>query len=442
MTNRRDFIRKTGLSGLALTIGSSVYPELLNASVLGANEQIQVAVIGVRSRAKALIMGISKYTNAKIIYNCDVDSAILEEHNQWCSENIGYVPKNVTDFRHILDDNDVDAIFIATPEHWHAPMAIAGLQAGKHVYVEKPCSHNPAENELLIQAQKKYGKKVQMGNQQRSALTSIKAIQDIRDGVIGNVYKGEAYYSNNRQSIGRGVITEVPSSLNWDLWQGPAPREEYRDNVHPYNWHWFRTWGTGEIHNNGTHEIDICRWALGVDLPETVTAFGGKYSYDDDWQYPDNMQVTYTFKDNKFLTWIGHSRGLIKPEQPGRGVTIYGSKGTIELSRDGYKLYRLDGSPIRFEFEQGVSATLDTMGGGDLDAMHIANFFNAIVSNETLTAPIEDAGISTLLCHLGNMAYDARETLEIDTNNGRILNNDEAMKSWAREYEAGWEPKL
>ncbi len=442
MTNRREFIRKTSLSGLAITLGSSIYPELLKASVLGANEQIRVAVIGVRSRAKALTMGISKYPNARIIYNCDVDSAILEEHNLWCSENIGYIPKNVTDFRHILDDQEVDAIFIATPEHWHAPMAIAGLQAGKHVYVEKPCSHNPAENELLIQAQKKYGKKVQMGNQQRSALTSIKAIQDIRAGVIGNVYKGEAYYSNNRQSIGQGVITEVPSTLNWDLWQGPAPREEYRDNVHPYNWHWFRTWGTGEIHNNGTHEIDICRWALGVDLPETVTAFGGKYSYDDDWQYPDNMQVTYTFKDNKFLTWTGHSRGLIKPEQPGRGVTIYGSKGTVELSRDGYKLYGLDGRPIRFEFEQGVSATLDTMGGGDLDAMHIANFFNAIVSNETLTAPIEDAGISTLLCHLGNMAYDAQETLEIDTNNGRILNNDEAMKSWGREYETGWEPKL
>lgn len=442
MTNRREFIKKTSLGGVAVALSGSLYPDLLNAGILGANEQIQVGVIGVRSRAKALTLGISMYPNAKIIYNCDVDEAILAEHNQWCNENIGYVPKNVTDFRHILDDKDIDAIFIATPEHWHAPMAIAGLQAGKHVYVEKPCSHNPAENELLIQAQKKYGKKVQMGNQQRSALTSIKAIDDIRNGVIGEVFKGEAYYSNNRQSIGRGVLTDVPTTLNWDLWQGPAPREQYRDNVHPYNWHWFRTWGTGEIHNNGTHEIDICRWALGVDLPETVTAFGGKYSYDDDWEYPDNMQVTFTFKDNKFLTWTGHSRGLIKPEQPGRGATIYGSKGTIEMSREGYKLYGLDGRPIRFEFEQGVSATLDTMGGGDLDAMHIANFFKAITAEEILNSPIQDAGISTMLCHLGNMAHDAGETLNVDTTTGKILNNENAMGLWAREYEPGWEPKL
>ena len=158
-------------------------------------------------------------------------------------------------------------------------MAILAMQAGKHVYVEKPCSHNPYENELLVAAQKKYGKKVQMGNQQRSAQTSMMAIKDINDGIIGKVYKGEAYYSNNRGTIGEGKEISVPKTLDWDLWQGPAPRETYRDNIHPYNWHWFRNWGTGEIHNNGTHEIDICRWALGVDLPISVTSFGGKYTF-------------------------------------------------------------------------------------------------------------------------------------------------------------------
>ena len=444
MTSRRDFIKKTTAGSVAIGIGGSVYPQYLlgRNRKYGANEQIQVAVIGVRSRAKALTMGIHQYSNAKILYNCDVDQTILKEHNLWCKENIGYVPKNEVDFRQILEDKDVDAIFIATPEHWHAPMAIAGLQAGKHVYVEKPCSHNPAENQMLIEAQKKYGLKVQMGNQQRSAITSIKAIEDIRNGLIGKVYKGEAYYSNNRASIGLGTELEAPATLNWDLWQGPAPREAYRDNIHPYNWHWFRNWGTGEIHNNGTHEIDICRWALGVDLPETVTSFGGKYSYDDDWEFPDNMQVTYTFEDNKFITWTGHSRGLIKPDQPGRGATIYGSKGTLELSREGYKLFGLDGRPIRFEFEQGVSATIDTMGGGDLDAMHIANFFNAISQDEMLNAPIADAGISTMLCHLGNMAHDAGETLKIDSDTGKVLNNEKAMKAWGRDYQPGWEPKI
>lgn len=442
MTTRRDFIKKTTVGGAALTLGGLVLPGTLNAGVLGANDQLQVAVIGVRSRAKALTMGISKSPNVKIIYNCDVDDTIIEAHNTWCQEQIGYVPKVEKDFRKMLDDKDVDAVFIATPEHWHAPMAIMALQAGKHVYVEKPCSHNPHENEMLVAAQKKYGKKVQMGNQQRSARTSITAIRDIRNGIIGNVYKGEAYYSNSRSSIGNGVDIAVPSTLDWELWQGPAPRKAYKDNIHPYNWHWFRNWGTGEIHNNGTHEIDICRWALGVDLPETVTSFGGKYAYDDDWQFPDNQQVTFTFNDSKFITWNGHSRGVIKPKQPGRGATIYGSKGTIELSRESYKLYDLDGRPIKFEFETGGSATIDTMGAGDLDGMHIANFFNAIRLDEPQNSPIADASITTMLCHLGNMAQDAGETLKVDATTGKILNNKQAMASWKREYENGWEPKL
>ncbi len=442
MTSRRDFIRKTGAGGLALGLGASLSPSLLYSKGPGANEQVNIAVIGVRSRAKALTWGISQYPTAKILYNCDVDELILQEHNKWCEDNLGYVPSNEVDFRKILEDKEVDAVFIATPEHWHAPMAIAALQAGKHVYVEKPCSHNLAENEMLISAQKKYGKKVQMGNQQRSAITSIAAIEDIKNGEIGEVFKGEAYYSNNRASIGTGVVVEPPETLNWDLWQGPAPRQDYRDNIHPYNWHWFRNWGTGEIHNNGTHEIDICRWALGVDIPETVTSFGGMYTYEDDWQFPDNMQVTYTFADNKFITWTGHSRGLIKPEQPGRGVTIYGSNGTVELSREGYKRYGLDGKPIRFEFEQGVSATLDTMGGGDLDAKHIANFLDAIRMDVPLTAPIDDAAISTMLCHLGNLAFDVGETLRISPETAKVINNAKAMEAWSREYEPGWEPKI
>lgn len=443
MSSRRDFIKKTAASTAAMTLGSIVLPRIAHASVLGANEQINCAVIGVRSRAKAHIMAIHQDANAKILYNCDVDDVIIEANNTWCQKNIGYVPRVEKDFRKILEDKDVDAVFIATPEHWHAPMAIMAMQAGKHVYVEKPCSHNPYENELLVAAQNKYGKKVQMGNQQRSARTSQMAVEDIRKGIIGEVYKGEAYYSNNRGSIGVGQKIEVPPTLDWELWQGPAPREEYRDNIHPYNWHWFRKWGTGEIHNNGTHEIDICRWALGVDLPETVTSFGGKYTYDDDWEFVDNQQVTYTFPGNKFLTWSGHSRGIMKPERPGRGVTIYGSKGTIELSREFYKLYDLGGNPIKFEFEQmQQSNSTNTMGMGGLDVDHIGNFFNAIRKDELLNSDINDASISTMICHLGNMAQDAGHMLEIDTATGKVLNSDKAMQSWKREYEKGWEPKL
>jgi predicted dehydrogenase len=321
-------------------------------------------------------------------------------------------------------------------------MAIAGLQAGKHVYVEKPCSHNPHENGLLVAAQKKYGRKVQMGNQQRSAKTSILAVKEIREGIIGDVYKGEAYYSNNRESIGKGNEIGVPPTLDWELWQGPAPRENYRDNIHPYNWHWFRNWGTGEVHNNGTHEIDICRWALGVDLPETVTSFGGKYAYDDDWEFPDNQQVTYAFGNNKFITWTGHSRGIMKPDRPGRGATIYGSKGSIMLSRNDYQLFGLDGELIKEVKEGSESATTNTRGEGQLDVDHVANFFAAIREDVTQNAPIGDAAISTMLCHLGNMAQDAGEQIKIDTSTGKVLNNEKVMTHWKREYASGWEPKI
>ena len=442
MNSRRKFIRNSSLGTAALTLGGMAFPAISFSQIKGSNDRINCAVIGVRSRGKAHVTAINHDPNARILYNCDVDGTILQEHSAWCQKTIGYTPKDATDFRKILEDKELDAVFIATPEHWHTPMSILAMQAGKHVYVEKPCSHNPYENDLIVSAQKKYGMKVQMGNQQRSAVSTQHAISDIRAGIIGEVYKGEAYYSNNRGSIGTGTEIPVPESLDWELWQGPAPRSGYRSNVHPYNWHWFRNWGTGEIHNNGTHEIDICRWALGVDLPETVTSFGGKYTFDDDWEFPDNQQVTYQFANEKFITWTGHSRGLLKPERPGRGITIYGSKGTIQLDRNFYKLFALDGQLIKFEFEKASSATTDTRGEGVLDLSHVGNFFDAIRKDSSLNADIQDASISTMLCHLGNMAQDAGETIRIDPETGKVIDNEMAMKNWKRQYEQGWEPRI
>jgi len=436
---RRNFIKTASLA----TIATGVSPNfMIGKSILGANDRIHCAIAGIRSRGKAHAAAIKLQKNAKITYSCDVDDTLIEEHNLWSKKNIGYVPKVEKDFRKLVERKDIDAIFIASPEHWHTPMTLMALQAGKHVYVEKPCSHNPHENEMLVAAQKKYGLKVQMGNQQRSALTSMHAIEDIRNGVIGEVFKGEAYYSNNRGSIGIGKEVPVPKTLDWDLWQGPAPRTKYKDNIHPYNWHWFRNWGTGEVHNNGTHEIDICRWALGVDLPESVTSFGGKYTYQDDWEFVDNMQVTFKYPKGKFITWTGHSRGLIKPEQPGRGVTIYGSKGTIQLDRNFYKLFDLGGNLIKSELEGVVSKTTDTRGQGGLDVNHVGNLFDAIRTEKPLTAEIKDASVSTLLCHLANMAQDAGETLHIDPKSGKVLNNSKVMRNWKREYAQGWEPTI
>ncbi|MDC6478429.1 Gfo/Idh/MocA family oxidoreductase [Flavobacteriaceae bacterium] len=433
---------KTSIGTASVVMGALSPNFMIGRNILGANDRINCAIAGVRSRGKAHAAAIHLQKNANVIFSCDVDDKIIEEHNIWSKKNIGYVPKVEKDFRKLVENKDIDAVFIASPEHWHAPMAIMAMQAGKHVYLEKPCSHNPHENELLVAAQKKYGLKVQMGNQQRSAVTSMQAITDIRNGIIGEVYKGEAYYSNNRGSIGIGKEISVPKTLDWELWQGPAPRKAYKDNIHPYNWHWFRNWGTGEVHNNGTHEIDICRWALDEGLPESVSSVGGKYTFQDDWEFVDNQQVTFKYPKNKFITWTGHSRGLIQPKRPGRGVTIYGSKGTIQLSRNFYKRYDLGGNLIDSIFEDAVSQTTDTRGQGQLDVNHVENLFNAIREEKSLNAEIKDASISTMMCHLANMAQDAGETLQIDRKSGKVLNNTMIMKNWKREYAQGWEPKV
>src|ERR1039457_1437514 len=206
---------------------------------MGSNDRLNFAVIGLNGRAYAHLSSLrANRSAARISHVCDVDSNILRKFADRVQQEMGEAPVTDKDFRRILEQKDVDAITIATPDHWHTPMAIAGLQAGKHVYVEKPCSHNPAEGELLVEAQRKYGKFVQMGTQRRSSPLFIKVVKKIQDGLIGRAYFAKAWYSNTRKSIGVGKVAPVPAVLDWDLWQGPAPRQPYKDNVQPYNWHW------------------------------------------------------------------------------------------------------------------------------------------------------------------------------------------------------------
>ncbi|MEM6829719.1 MAG: Gfo/Idh/MocA family oxidoreductase [Bacteroidota bacterium] len=442
MKSRREFIKTTaiGTAGISLLSSPGAY-----GTILGANDRVNVAILGTGGRAHGLAKSIAKVEQMKLTYICDVDQNRLDKFEGFCEEQLGYKPIKEKDFRKILEVKDVTAIAIATPEHWHAPMSIMGMQAGKHVYVEKPCSHNPYETELLIAAQKKYNKVCQMGNQQRSSRTSAMAYQEIQDGVIGKAYAGKAFYANNRKSIGKGNVTSVPSTLDWDLWQGPAPREDYRDNVHPYNWHWFRTWGTGEIHNNGTHEIDICRWMLGVDYPSRVVSAGGRFHFEDDWQFYDTQLASYEFEGGKTITWEGRSCNGAKGQFGGRGTFIYGTKGSIFLNRGKYELYDLKGNIVKTELESKQKAandTADLTGFDGLSVRHMLNFSNAIVKDEALKAPISDAAISTQLCHLGNLSQDLRESLRVSPRTGKVIGNREADSRWKRTYEKGWEPSI
>ncbi|GJM64252.1 Gfo/Idh/MocA family oxidoreductase [Persicobacter diffluens] len=442
MSSRRNFLKKSAVSAAGISVLSGVNTF---ANIVGANDRINTAIIGCGGRAHGLVQAVHLSKPMVVSYISDVDSNRLEKFKTFSKEKIGYTPKAEKDFRKILEDKEVDAVVISTPEHWHAPMSIMAMQAGKHVYVEKPCSHNARETELLIEAQQKYNKVCQMGNQQRSALSSTLAYRDIQEGVIGEVYAGRAFYANTRKSIGNGKKMAPPATLDWDLWQGPAPREDYRDNIHPYNWHWFRSWGTGEIHNNGTHEIDVCRWMLGVNYPNRVVSTGGRNHFKgDDWEFFDTQTTSFEYEGGKTISWEGRScngyKGL-----GGRGVVIHGTEGSIYLNRAKYDLLDLKGNVIKTEWEKGqysANDTADLQGFDGLTTAHMRNFADAILKGDELTAPIADAAISTQLCHLGNIAQDLQENLKIEPQSGRVVGCKRAKKLWKRKYEKGWEIKV
>jgi predicted dehydrogenase len=335
----------------------------------------------------------------------------------------------------------VDAITIATPDHWHTPMAIAGLQAGKHVYVEKPCSQNPAEGEMLVKAQQKYGKLVQMGNQQRSSAYTREIVEKIHGGIIGRPYYAKAWYSNVRKSMGTGKEVPVPGELDWELWQGPAPRRPYKDNVHPYNWHWLRIYGTGETLNNGTHEVDVCRWALGVDFPKRVSSSGGRYHFKDDWQFYDTLVTSFEYED-RMLSWEGKCCQGMKFYGRDRGSAIMGTTGTVVVDRDGYEIYDLKGNKTS-EYKVGSkTSSSDVVGRDSMTDAHFANFIAGIRKGEKLNAPVSEGNIAVTMLQLSNIAWEVNRELRLDPNDGRIQEDPEAMKMWGREYQSGWAPKV
>ena len=409
---------------------------------MGANDRVNFAVFGLNGRGYAHLSSIKANGNAaKISHICDVDSTILDKFSGVANKELNYSPATGKDYRKVLESRDIDAISVATPDHWHTPLAIAGLQAGKHVYVEKPCSHNPAEGELLVQAQRKYGKLVQMGIQQRSSPHTIEIVKKIHNGLIGRPYFAKAWYSNTRKSIGIGKTIAVPSSLDWELWQGPVPRRSYKDNLHPYNWHWFRIYGTGETLNNGTHEVDVCRWALGVEYPNRVNASGGRYQFKDDWQFYDTLVTNFVY-DDKLITWEGKSCQGMKYYNRDRGSTIMGTTGTVLVDRDGYEIYDLAGKKTD-EFKTGkTTSSADLVGSDSMTDAHFANFIAGIRSGQKLNAPVALGNIDVTMLQLSNIAWEVGRELKLDAKSGHILGDPEAMKMWSREYEKGWEPHI
>ena len=433
--DRRDFLKETSLAGLGFAVSRVPFK-------VQPNERVVVAVMGLNGRGTVLARNFLASSGTEVAYLCDVDANVLAKARGELQPRTGKAPRPIADFRRALDDKDVDALVIAAPDHWHTPAAILALQAGKHVYVEKPASHNPREVELLVAAQKRFGKQVQIGNQQRSAVRSIEVMQAIRERLIGRAYFARAWYANTRATIGRGKPVPVPSHLDYELWQGPAPRAPYRDNVIHYNWHWFRRWGTGEICNNGTHEIDVARWALGVDTPTRVSSVGGRFHFEDDWEFTDTQEVVFEFDGGRSIVWHGQSCNGVPTLGRTRGVQVLGTTGSVVLDRDGYVHYDLKGNVIREAREAELADGLNIAGSDAHTTRHVENFAAAVRTGEALRSPVAEVSKTLLMCHLGNIAQYTGHKLRIDASSGRIVGDDAAMKYWRREYAPGWAPTV
>jgi predicted dehydrogenase len=444
--SRRSFVKKTVLSSAALMAGG-VLPKFSAQSyarILGANDKIRASVMGVNSRGNALAENFAQQDICDVIHICDVDSRAITKCLTNLKERQSINAKGFTDFRESIESKDVDVLVIAAPDHWHAPAALIGMQAGKHIYVEKPCSHNPHEGEILVQAAKKYGKVIQMGNQRRSWPNVVEGINAVKNGEIGRVYFGKSWYTNNRPSIGVGKNTAAPDWLNWDLWQGPAPRKEFKDNLIHYNWHWHWHWGTGEALNNGTHMIDLLRWGMEVDYPTKVSSNGGRYRYKDDWETPDTQVINLEFGSDMAMTWEGRSCNGKNIEDSSVGVVFYGENGSIYIpGGNSYSIFDLKGKLVKeVKDTREVDSRNATNPAEHLDALHIRNMFSAINSGTTLNADIDSGHKSTLLVQLGNIAQRTSNSLNIDPSNGHIIDDAEAQKLWTRSYQKGWEMKL
>tara|TARA_R110002096_G_scaffold332070_1_gene526110 strand:- start:1567 stop:2907 length:1341 start_codon:yes stop_codon:yes gene_type:complete len=446
MSTRRNFIKKTTLAGAGVTLGSSAMAMTAKSynNIIGSNERLNVAIAGLGRRMGAFKEPIAaKNSNAKLMYLCDVMESQRLKGLKEFREHIDYNPKLENDIRKVLDDKNVDILINATPDHWHTPGSIMAMKAGKHVYVEKPCSHNMYENEQLVKASKHFNKVVQMGNQQRSSGHTIEIISEIHNGIIGKPYKAVAFYNNGRGEVPLQNSAAVPEGLDWDLWQGPAPRRDYTSETWDYNWHWYGwDYGTAEAGNNGTHELDVARWALQVDFPKHVYVEAEKRHFiNDGWEMYDDMEATFKFEHDKVIKWDGKSRNSYSTYGGGRGTVIYGTEGTVFVDRGKYILYDRKGNVIKDSKTTSNESGTALGGGGDTSTKHVQNLFDTIRGKSKLTAPIDDASKSMAMVHYANIAYRINKGFDIDDKTGFMYNRD-AMALWSRTYEPGWDIKF
>ncbi len=422
--DRRGFLTKVG-AGVAAT---TVIPSRVHGR---AARSISVGLVGCGGRGRHVAEIMSKMPDVKISYVCDANRERLSK----AAQQFSIASNNaVSDMRTVFDDRSVDAILVATPDHWHAPASILACRAGKHVYVEKPCSHNIREGRLLVEAARKHECVVQHGTQVRSTPMMIEAMQMLRDDAIGEVLVAKAWNIQRRRSIGHQKPSTPPKELDYDLWVGPVPIVPYQTNRVVEGWHWWYHFGTGDMGNDGIHDIEYARWGLGVTShPHHVAATGGKYFFDDDQEFPDTQHVSFEFKgpDSQKKTLIYEQRlwSTNYPHNTDSGVEFYGTKGQMYLSRRG-KIQLLGERNRRIELKMETQSQ-------DTDR-HVADFFDAIRADRRPNADIELGHMTASLCHLGNIATRLGVSLRFDPQTEQISNDADADRLVRRDYRQHW----
>ena len=439
--NRRDFI-KSGTGAFAIASAGRAFGDA------AASNRVRLAIVGCheKGRGQAVMKAAMKVPGVEIAYVCDVDARARD----WAAAEVeklsGFKPKKEKDLRKVLEDRELDGIISETPDHWHAYSAVLAMNAGKAVYVEKPCAFCPRECEVIVDTWKRTGMVFQMGNQRRASLSYAAAIKLLQspESPIGRPRWAKCWYMSNRASIGRGKAVAVPEWLDWDLWQGPAPRENYRDNIVHYNWHWFRNWGTAETGNNAPHFADVSRWALGVGYPEKVECPGGLFMAhkDDDYNWPDIYSMAFHYPGGKFITFELTSHTNVCPYMGvGTGAMVYGEGGSVLFAPNDTATLYGPKSKVLKEWKKGGTTSTGSLTDPtrSLDVLHLEKYVSCIrAKSQATNAPADEAIKSTLMPLLANIAIDIGEPVKLDPATGKLLTK-KAASLWAREYAKGWD---
>ncbi len=433
---RRDFLRQTVTTGIAVAGSSALLQR--RARAVGPNDKVSVAVVGVRGRGNNLLNTFADLPDVTVKYVCDIDQSVLNNRTAELESRTGQRPERIADYRRALDDADIDALVLGTPDHWHALPTIHGAQAGKDVYVEKPDGHNLIEGRTMVAAAKKYGRIVQLGTQSRSSPHMLRAIEFIRGGALGRVHWAKAWESGRQGSIGNPPDSEPPEGVDYNTWLGPAPKRAFNPMRYHGNWRWFFDYGTGDLGNDGVHRLDYARWAFDEarraagqqplpDFPTKVSATGGKHYFDDAQEWPDNLLASFEYPDGllnyELRIWSGYPLHG-EPE----GAAVYGENGYLVLGNRRWRAFGLRDEPLAED------------RGDYADSVHAQNFIDCMRTRARPAADLETVGHpASVLCHLGNAAWRAGRTLEFDAETYTFKGDDEANLYRTRpEYRAPW----